>query len=208
MSTESRSRVTILHAGALTATLAFLLLARWVQSGASMPFDLAIRGAVHAWATPPATHVLFAITMLGSGWVMIPLAALVVWFVPGGRRFAISVLIAELASDLLKVAFYRPRPTVFFGLPPADTYSFPSGHAFVATVCYGMLAELLMARYPAHRRGIAAIAVLVALTIGFSRVYLGYHYPTDVLGGWLCAIAWLALSGAPHRAHQSSEHGH
>jgi undecaprenyl-diphosphatase len=169
-----------------------------------------IRDSVHGWASPLATDALVTITMLGSEWVMLPLGAVLVWRLAtiGRRRQAILLatggLGAELVSHLLKLAFHRPRPLVFFGLAPAETYSFPSGHAFVATVFYGMLAEILIES--SGRRGVWIGAVLMALLIGFSRVYLGYHYPSDVLGGWACAAGWLALiqalvdsPGQPHK---------
>jgi membrane-associated phospholipid phosphatase len=187
----------------LAAALLFLLLARWVIAGESMLFDLWIRDTVHGWATPLATDALLTITMLGSEWVMLPLGAVLVWRLATVGRWRQAILLAagglgaELVSNLLKLAFHRPRPPVFFGLTPAETYSFPSGHAFVATVFYGLLAVTLIESSGRGRvwigKWIGAAAALMALLIGFSRVYLGYHYPTDVLGGWACAAAWLAL---------------
>jgi undecaprenyl-diphosphatase len=195
----------------LAATLAFLLLARWVTAGESMVFDLWVRGCVHAWASPLATNVLLAITTFGSEWVLLPFGAVLVWrlAIAGRRRqaalLAFGNLGAELVSHLLKLAFHRPRPGVFFDLSPAETYSFPSGHAFVATVFYGLLACILATAHP-HRRGaIVVAAALSALMIGFSRVYLGYHYPSDVLGGWSCAAGWLALCGPPIYAARESQ---
>jgi undecaprenyl-diphosphatase len=188
---------------ALAAAVLFLWLARWVLAGGSMPFDLAVRGAVHAWASPLATHALLANTMLGSERVMVPLGAVLVWrlaTIGRGRQAILLALIslsAELLSNLLKLAFHRPRPAVFFGLSPVETYSFPSGHAFVGTVFYGLLAGILttFGRWRQKRASIVVAAVLTSFLIGFSRVYLGYHYPSDVLGGWACAAGWLALTG-------------
>lgn len=192
--------------------LAFLLLARWIFRGESMAFDLSIRDAIHMLASPAATSIFSVLTILGSDWVMAPLAAIVVCrltFAERPRQAAILVggyLGANLLARVLKTAFHRPRPEVFFSLPPAENYSFPSGHALVSTAFYGLLAIVLSAAYPHHRRSIAASVAILALVIGFSRVYLGYHYPTDVLGGWTCAAAWLALCGPPiYAAGQSQE---
>lgn len=190
------------------AALAFALLARWVLAGESMLFDLRIRGAVHAWASPVLTGAMLAVTMLGSEWVMLPLGAVSVWCLATkgrGRQailLAVGGLGAESVSALLKLAFHRPRPPVFFGLSPAENYSFPSGHAFVATVFYGLLAGILL-ESSRRWRWIAPV-----LTIGFSRVYLGYHYPTDVLGGWACAAIWLALSPPVNPAGQTQKQRH
>jgi len=124
----------------------------------------------------------------------VPLAAILVWRWEkrGGRKAACRLvagsLSAEVVAQLLKAMIHRPRPELFFGLVPSETYSFPSGHAFVPTVFFGILAGILApgARWP------AAVAALAAL-VGFSRVYLGYHYPSDVVAGWALALVWLAL---------------
>jgi undecaprenyl-diphosphatase len=183
----------------IVAALVLLVLARWVLAGESMAFDLWIRGTVHSWASPFLTKAMLGITMLGSEWVMLPLGTVLVWRLAtlGHRRQAILLaagsLGAELVSHILKLAFHRLRPPVFFGLSPAENYSFPSGHAFVGTVFYGLLAVILAEFYRRRRREAIALVLLTVLLVGFSRVYLGYHYPTDVIGGWTCAAGWLAM---------------
>lgn len=185
------------------------------MAGDSLAFDLRIRAAVHYLASPALTGVLLAITWWGSGWVMLPLGAVLAWRLAAigrGRQatlLAIGGLSAELVSSLLKLLFQRPRPALFYQLIPAENYSFPSGHAFVATVFYGLLAAILMSAYPRYRSGIVGATAVIVLLIGLSRVYLGYHYPSDVMGGWACAAVWLALSGpAIHAANQTEEHHH
>ena len=188
-----------LLAVALVTALLFLLVSRWVLADESMAFDLWIRGTVHSWASPFLTKVMLGITMLGSERVMLPLGTVLVWQLATLRHRHQAILLAagglgaELVSQLLKLAFHRLRPPVFFGLAPAETYSFPSGHAFVGTVFYGLLAGILAQLYCRRRVEAIALAVLTVLLVGFSRVYLGYHYPSDVLGGWACAAGWLAM---------------
>ena len=194
-----RTRLVI---GLATPMLAFLLLSRWVMSGGSLGFDLSVRNAVHALEFPLLTRVMMIVTTLGSLAFILPLAVILAWQLAarGHRNLAlmlpIILLSAELASQLLKLLFHRPRPEVFFGLAPVDTFSFPSGHAFTATVFYGMIAAIFISAgiSPRRRAAIALGTLSASLFIGLSRVYLGYHYPTDVLGGWACAVAWLALS--------------
>jgi membrane-associated phospholipid phosphatase len=115
-----------------------------------------------------------------------------------GRRraavwFAAAALGAEGLDQALKFWFRRPRPEAFFGVAPAN-YSFPSGHALVSLCFYPVLAEILIdEEWPRGRRFAArVIAALLSGSIGLSRIYLGVHYPTDVLAGYAAAIAWLA----------------
>ena len=172
----------------------FALLAYLVGHGQTMDFDLAVRSAVHAWASPALTVFMRLLSVLGSGYFLVPFGVIPIWHWVGrgaSRKayvFAAGSLSAEAVSELLKMLFHRPRPEVFFGLVLAQNYSFPSGHAFVSTVYFGLLAWLLAT----GARGRAAVIVLAAF-IGTSRVYLGYHYPSDVVAGWALASIWLAL---------------
>lgn len=202
---------------ALLATVAFVVLGRLVAAGELLPLDNSVRNWVHNWTSPVLTQLLFGITMLGSEWVMLPLGAALVWWLAAARRVRHGILliagtlIAESLSNVLKWFGHRPRPQVFFGLPPAETYSFPSGHALVSVVFYGLLAGIFIHIYGRARGAIITGFMGITLLIGISRVYLGYHYPTDVAGGWICGIAFLSvvrlLLGAPpvDGAQQSHE---
>ena len=157
------------------ATLAFVVLALWVESGNSIAFDLAIREAFHQIASPGLTHCEVAITTLGAGIVLWPLGAAVAWWMARrrGRRHAIlfllTVLSADLVSQLLKLGFHRVRPQVYFGLSPAWSYSFPSGHALMSTVFYGALAALGFQGRSRTRTLVVALAALGGLLIGMSE---------------------------------------
>ncbi|MGO9262637.1 MAG: phosphatase PAP2 family protein [Bryobacteraceae bacterium] len=181
-------------AAAIGGLLVFGAMAYPLVRGEAIGFDLPVRAAIHGWAFPALTVAMRMITMLGSQNLLAALGAILVWrFVKRGERqsaylLAAGSLSAEALSELLKVLIHRPRPEVFFGLVPAETYSFPSGHAFVPAVYFGILAGILAA----GARWRAAVVVLAAV-LGFSRVYLGYHYPSDVVGGWALAVVWLVL---------------
>ncbi|RPE36618.1 phosphatase PAP2 family protein [Kitasatospora cineracea] len=122
---------------------------------------------------------------------------------PVGARRSAGVLLAPLvwlvAGQLLRQglmrAFARPRPPVADWAFDASGFAFPSGHAFTSALSAGLLALAVARARPRAARFAAAGAALFAGVIGFTRVYLGVHWPLDVLGGWLLASAWLALGG-------------
>lgn len=178
---------------ALATAVFFAWLAREVLAGAAQPLDLAIRGAVHRHAFPALTFAMRVLTWAGSPAVLFPLGALLIvrWVRQGRRRsalsFAITVLGAVLLEQALKLAFARPRPAPFFNLAAPLSYSFPSGHALASCCFYGFLAAVARGR---QALAWVAAALLVAL-IGFSRVYLGVHYPSDVIAGYAAAVVWL-----------------
>jgi undecaprenyl-diphosphatase len=104
---------------------------------------------------------------------------------------------AELLSSVLKVDFDRPRPSFADPVvPQAGGYSFPSGHATASMAVYGALAYFALTTLHGSRRLRAACAVsllLLVAAIGFSRLYLGEHFPSDVIGGWCVALVWTAI---------------
>ena len=95
-------------------------------------------------------------------------------------------------ESLLKLGFARPRPELVSHLVNVNSFSFPSGHATMATITYLTLGVLL-ARVQKRRHMklyLLAVASILALLVGFTRVYLGVHWPTDVIAGWCVGTAW------------------
>ncbi|MGK2348080.1 phosphatase PAP2 family protein [Actinomyces sp. W5033] len=148
------------------------------------------------------THLAWAATHLGgtTGLTLLTLLACAV-LVAGGRRHQAGVLAVAMAGSaaltvLLKLAFGRERPSVALLLgSPSPSFAFPSGHSFNTAVLAGALAgAVLLSGAPRSRKVVAALAaVAAALLVGLSRVYLAYHWATDVLAGWALAVAWLSL---------------
>jgi membrane-associated phospholipid phosphatase len=185
---------------AVALVLLFAALAVAVVSGATLTADLAVRAAVHGLASDHLTAAARLFSFIGSNrvWVTATLALVAVLWLTARRKAAFalagSMAGAVVLENALKLAFYRSRPMPYFG-PAPGSYSFPSGHALFATCLYGALA-LLFAREFKRSANQAIVwigAILLVLCIGWSRVYLGVHYPSDVLAGYLAGAAWLAL---------------
>ena len=184
------------------ALAAFLWLAWAVERGDTLAWDLTVHNDSPLVASPGLTTFMIVLTQLGSGWVLWPVGfAAVAWLERRLRRreavwLAITVVGAFILNEAMKLVFHRPRPQPFFGYPAPDTFSFPSGHALNSCCFYLAVAEFLP-----HKPAARTAAIAITALIGFSRVYLGVHYPTDVIGGYLGAIAWTAAVRAadPHR---------
>jgi undecaprenyl-diphosphatase len=195
--------ITVLALAALL--LAFGLIAQEVVEGEPLWFDrallLAFRDAGNpavpigpTWLPGAARDV----TSMGSTVVLgIVLLAVVGYLLLAHKRAAAWLMLASVlgglaVNSLLKYALARPRPDI---VPPAVevyTASFPSGHATLSAITYLTLAAILGRTQPAVsiRIYLLGLAALVTGLVGVSRVYLGVHYPTDVLAGWCIGVAW------------------
>jgi undecaprenyl-diphosphatase len=197
---------------AATALFIFGWLAEEVLEGDTQQFDAFVRTAVHQLARPGLTRLMQVFSFLGSvaAVASICLVAICVSFyfrhARTGALLAITMLGAAALDVALKLAFHRPRPVAFFGSTP-NTYSFPSGHALGSLCFYGILAAILAER--ARGRGakfcVWATAVFLVGMIGFSRIYLGVHYPSDVIAGYCAAVVWVGAVGFLDRTLRTSE---
>ncbi len=141
------------------------------------------------------------ITALGGFGVLALVTLLVVGFLAMQRKWGDVALVlvatigGTLISEGLKVGFSRPRPDLVAHVVDVTSMSFPSGHAMLSAVTYLTLGALLArSQERARERGyILGAAIIVTLLIGASRVYLGVHWPTDVLAGWCLGAAWALL---------------
>jgi membrane-associated phospholipid phosphatase len=185
---------------AVTALLIFGWLAEEVFAGETEKFDAFVRNAVHQVATPGLTHLMQAFSLLGSIAVMTALILLaicgLIYFhhARAAALLAITMLGAGGLDMGLKHSFHRVRPVAFFGTSPSS-YSFPSGHALASLCFYGALAVILSerARGQTAKTCIWIVAALLIVIIGFSRIYLGVHYPSDVIAGYSVAAAWVGM---------------
>jgi undecaprenyl-diphosphatase len=204
-------RLTMIAASWLAAGLAFSAFVIWaftelsdvVIEGESRRFDRVVLLWIHTTFPGWLDGSMRIVTALGYYWVVLPLLVVVVSFFyqSGWRLSAILLLVSTAGSavltTVLKSVFERARPEVFDSGYHASFYSFPSGHATVAVGFYGMLTLVLAYRLRGTARWTVAVSgILVVLLIGFSRLYLGVHYPTDVVAGYLAALLWLVCVGA------------
>jgi undecaprenyl-diphosphatase len=163
-------------------------------------FDLRLLDWLHAHAVPGGLSVARAFSAVGSAYAMIGLG-LIVTCVLAIRRQGLFVegwitafLGGAVLNAALKSAIHRPRPAHSMILS-SQSWSFPSGHAMESLIGYGMLAYLLIVMVPGtplRRLGIVVATVLLVLAIGWSRLYLGVHYFSDVVGGFAAGVLWLS----------------
>lgn len=162
--------------------------------------DLVVDRSILDWIvderTSGLTSALQLLTYLGSGWVLYPGAAVAagLWWRRDsdwhpGALLAASLLGATVLYTVIKAIIERPRPPAADAVSTYTNWSFPSGHATQSMAFYGMLAFLIAGGRLRPRWPWAAAAVLVII-VGASRIYLGAHWFTDVLGGWALGGSW------------------
>jgi undecaprenyl-diphosphatase len=195
---------------ALAASWAFAKVATEVRDGDTQRFDDAVMHWVAANQLPWAENAFRELTMLGTGIVvivMVGISAIFLWCTR--HRYSAVLLLAStvggvVLNSLLKMGFNRPRPQIFEWGTHAMTSSFPSGHAMSSAIVYTTVAYL-SARLQKRRwaRWLTMIvALILVLLVSGSRVYLGVHYPSDVLAGVLVGLAWAGFCMATLEAVQ------
>lgn len=166
-------------------------------------FDEAILRAIAGWRTAWLNRAAADVSSLGSTTIVLLVtvtAFALLWIIArdraGAARIATAAAGAEIWVEVIKRILQHPRPAIIPHLVESAGFSFPSGHAFMATATYGTLAAVACGhvRQRAARLVIRLVCWTIAGLVAISRVYLGVHYPTDVLGGALLGIAWLYIT--------------
>jgi undecaprenyl-diphosphatase len=194
--------------GACVLLLVFLKLAGEVTDGDTQAFDTRILLALRNSEDPsrpigPAwiETSLLDVTAMGGPTVLALVVVAVIGFLLLQTRFRTALFVAttwfsgEVVNSAMKHAFNRPRPQIVPHLRDAFSTSFPSGHAMESAIVYLTLGAILMRVADSRRTKVycLGIAVLLTVLVGTSRVYLGVHYPTDVLGGWIIGFVWASI---------------
>jgi undecaprenyl-diphosphatase len=198
---------------ALAFFLAFTVLSVFVARGFTKSWDVQTVRAFAELRHPLATRVMQALSDLGNWRFEVPLAlgiAALLWRwkrADEARRFLLVAVSGEALYALAKLSFHRPRPAIVQYLSDAGWYSYPSGHAMMAWIVWGfglaLLAHVVASR--GARRALSTIALVLPCLISLSRIYLGVHYPTDVLAGLFLAIGWVLLWWSPRSLESRSD---
>lgn len=182
----------------LGTLLVFAGLSGEVSEGETRRFDTTILSWIHSTFPDWLGLPMRLVTALGYAWVVTPLLLLAAYiFYRKNLKLSAALLVisvpgAAIFGIFLKSLYERARPEFFETAYTASSYSFPSGHAVTAVSFYGVLIFLIARRFRFGRRWtIAASGVVLMLLIGFSRLYFGVHYPSDVIAGYLAAITWV-----------------
>jgi undecaprenyl-diphosphatase len=200
---ESNSRIAFMNKKRAILSIAgfavFVFISCFVVTESTQPFDSAICSYLYGHRSAGLTVFFKAVTYMGN-WQTITSLCIIAVLIPrtrvtAGIPLSIAAILATLIQDALKVSFHRARPELALHLISQGGYSFPSGHSFTGLIFYGMLIWLCRSNM---KNRIAAdlitflLICLIAL-LGFSRIYLGVHFPTDVLGGWALGLCVLMI---------------
>ena len=192
----------LLTLAAFSAIIALIVFAIRTPIRKHKPIDLAIFEKLKPGVNSINSKIMLFITFLGKHQFLIPANLILIFYfllVNKQTWFSIRVITISISSLvlmlLLKQLFQRKRPLSPL-LKAAKGLSFPSGHAIMAVTFYGLLAYILQHTIESNwlRILLTILLILLALLIGFSRVYLRVHYASDVLGGFIIGLLWLLIS--------------
>ncbi len=188
-----------LAAGAILLTLFGKLTSKLLKDELIL-FDTSITSFIQSFASVKLTSFFIGVTQIGSAYFEIALLLILGWYLLFRLKhfWETVILVISLAGGsclnyLLKSVFCRVRPDINH-LVEVSGYSFPSGHAMVSTTFYGMIGYLVWLNFREQGKSswyVPVLSVFLILAVGLSRIYLGVHYPSDVLAGYAAGGVWL-----------------
>ena len=189
------AKLLVLFFGVFTPLIVFGHLAEDVLEHEVFSFDRPILMFMHSHATEALDMLMVFFTRIGSSLVLVPLNILVFSLLIYQKRrkealfWIFAVMGAALLNFIAKHAFARIRPDLWISISPEVTYSFPSGHAMNSMA---VMTALVLLAWDTRWRGLMMVTgACFILLVGSSRIYLGVHYPSDILAGWLASSAWV-----------------
>ncbi|WP_081415285.1 phosphatase PAP2 family protein [Ectobacillus panaciterrae] len=186
----------------LLCASAFGFIALLISDKKIIEFDNIVISFIQGLESPTLTSIMKFFTFIGAGFPVVFLTLAIIFFlykVLHHRRelilFVWVVIGSALLNWILKIIFHRARPTIH-RIVDANGFSFPSGHSMAAFSLYGIVTFLLWRHVKSSfgRSILILVSAIMILAIGISRIYLGVHYPSDVLGGYLASCSWIAIS--------------
>ncbi|MEQ9622898.1 phosphatase PAP2 family protein [Coleofasciculus chthonoplastes] len=183
----------------------------WEKEG-GFPWDVPILLAIHSTASPQLDAFAITLTKFGAYWGVLPLSVAIVLILAFRRQWRLLTyaLITLLGSVIInrtaKLVLQRVRPNLWESPAPEFDYAFPSGHA-MGSMTFAIV--LIILTWNTRWRWLVVIGSIVfAIAIGWTRMYLGVHYPSDIIAGWMASIAWtvgVSLLIRPHRSQRRLE---
>jgi undecaprenyl-diphosphatase len=188
-------RILLAFLAILVPLSAFAGLADELREGQGFFFDEPVQLFLHKLATPGVDFFFVTLSRLGYQYGVIPVDVLIAAWLVWKRRYrdALFFVLAVVGSLMVNLGaknhFTRLRPDLWASIAPEMSYSFPSGHAMGSAT---LATALILLAWPTKWRWwVSSVAVLFAVLVGMSRVYLGVHFPSDILAGWSAACAWV-----------------
>lgn len=193
---EHGRRLLLLFLCLLAPLWLFVELADEIHELEDFYFDDALLWHAHALSSPTLDRFFVVVSALGYQWGVVPADIALTLGLLVARRWreatfaGVSLGGSALLNMATKQFFQRDRPALWESIAPEHTFSFPSGHAMGSATL--AMVVVLLCWHTRFRWPAVALAALFALTVGASRIYLGVHYPSDILGGWAAGIAWVS----------------
>jgi len=188
-------RMTLLVFGSIVPLLVFAEFAEDLVEHETFWYDRPVLEGLHAFAREGYDQLMVVMSLLGYGWGIVPLDIAVGLFFIYRRRWtivgfwAVAVGGAAALNVGAKLLFARSRPSLWESIAPESTWSFPSGHAMGSMAA---MAALIVLLWPTRWRWPMVIfGVTFVVSVSLSRVYLGVHYPSDILAGWMASLGWV-----------------
>ena len=193
---EHGRRLLLLFLCLLAPLWLFVELADEIHELEDFYFDDALLWHAHALSSPTLDRFFVVVSALGYQWGVVPADIALTLGLLVARRWreatfaGVSLGGSALLNMATKQFFQRDRPALWESIAPEHTFSFPSGHAMGSATL--AMVVVLLCWHTRFRWPTVVLAALFALTVGASRIYLGVHYPSDILGGWAAGIAWVS----------------
>ncbi|WP_124058669.1 phosphatase PAP2 family protein [Vaginisenegalia massiliensis] len=185
----------------------FAKLANEIREKETLPFDVAVLKWIQQWHSTTRNIWVVNLTNTSGAIGMLIIMLAVLLYLARKKDFQrVGFFLSAMGGTfilnlVLKQLFQRNRPMLWHAIVVEKSFSFPSGHAMASSALVFSL--LIMFALSKRRYGLITFGLLYILVIGFTRLYLGVHYPTDIAGGWLVSLAWVTLV-----AHLFNRHGH